>query len=346
MPTPLTYAVAARPAPCDQACAAGEPVRDWLGLLAGGGVREAWGALVEANPLPAVLGRICYADCERDCNRGGWDGALAIRECERVLGDHAIEQGWALPAPRSPEGGPRRVAVVGSGPCGLSAAYQLARAGHEVVLHEAHHALGGMLRRGISERRLPKAILDAEIGRILTLGVRAVPGSGVRRIEDALRGCDAVVWAAGASMCMAIVPGRTLWRQPVHTDRRVRRTATVSLGRGRRAARALIADFAGRDFAEAPAASVVGADELARWYYPAQPPILAKAAGSGLQAAVAEAGRCLTCGDCSGCGNCQAVCPFGAVLARDGVRFAIDPDACCGCHLCAPECPTGAIVRR
>jgi len=240
------------PAPCAEACPAGEDVRDWVLALRGGedALHAAWQTIVDTNPLPAVLGRICYAPCEDACWRARLDEPVSIRDLERQVGDRALTEGWALPDPRPSVG--RRVVIVGSGPCGLSAAYHLARSGHEVVLREAHSSAGGLLRRGISEARLPKAVLDAEIARILALGVQLETRRPVRRVQDAFSDADGVVWAAGASMCMALVESKTIWKQPVHASAglpsggvRRRRTATVSVGHGMRAAEALAAHLAG-----------------------------------------------------------------------------------------------------
>lgn len=253
--TPASPASGRRPLdpPCALACASHEPVREWL--FAGqhdgpAAARAAWELIVAANPLPACMGRICYANCEQACVLTAHGGPVTIRELEGRLGDLAIEQGWELPRPAASLG--TRVVVVGSGPCGISAAHQLARAGHDVTLVEAQARLGGMLRRGISEQRLPKAVLDAELDRLLALGVRVRTHAAVRRIEDVLDRADGVIWAAGASTCMAIVRGRTLWRQPIHTDARSRRTATLSIGRGARAAAALTAHLTGAEPPPAP----------------------------------------------------------------------------------------------
>jgi len=109
--------------PCNHACPAGEPIRGWLDHAAAGRHHEAWSLLVEANPFPAVHGRVCYHPCESACNRERLDGAIGIHAVERFLGDLALEQRWALPAPAAASA--HRVLVVGAGPSGLSAAYHL-----------------------------------------------------------------------------------------------------------------------------------------------------------------------------------------------------------------------------
>jgi NADPH-dependent glutamate synthase beta subunit-like oxidoreductase len=102
--------------PCNNACPAGEDIQGWLYLAEGGDYRRAWEALVANNPLPAIMGRVCYHPCETACNRAQVDEAVGIHAVERFLGDAAIEHGWPLPAPAADTG--KRVLVVGAGPSG------------------------------------------------------------------------------------------------------------------------------------------------------------------------------------------------------------------------------------
>ncbi|MEN3113548.1 NAD(P)-binding protein [Uliginosibacterium paludis] len=155
--------------PCNNACPAGEDTQGWLFHAESGDYETAWRHLTEANPMPAVMGRVCYHPCEGACNRGQLDSAVGINSVERFLGDEAIKQGWAFPKPAAETG--KRVMVVGAGPAGLSAAYQLRRMGHQVVIFEAGPVAGGMMRFGIPKYRLPREVLDAEVQRILDMGV-------------------------------------------------------------------------------------------------------------------------------------------------------------------------------
>jgi NADPH-dependent glutamate synthase beta subunit-like oxidoreductase len=187
-------------APCSHACPAGEDVQSWLYHAEEGDYETAWRALVETNPFPAVMGRVCYHPCETACNRGQLDEAVGINAVERFLGDEAIRRGWDLP-PAAPASG-RRVLVVGAGPSGLSAAYHLARLGHHVVVHDAGPRPGGMMRFGIPRYRLPREVLDAEVQRILDLGVELHLDSRVADLMATMRdgGFDAAFVAVGAHL--------------------------------------------------------------------------------------------------------------------------------------------------
>jgi NADPH-dependent glutamate synthase beta subunit-like oxidoreductase len=192
----LPHYVALKP-PCNHACPAGENIQAWLALAQAGDYHAAWQTLMADNPLPGTHGRVCYHPCETACNREALDVAVSIHAVERFLGDRAIAEGWSVPiAP----GSGRRVLVVGAGPSGLSAAYHLARLGHQVEIHEAGPVPGGMLHFGIPAYRLPRAGLLAEIARIEHMGVRIVLNHKVTDVlaERDTGRFDAVFIAVGA----------------------------------------------------------------------------------------------------------------------------------------------------
>jgi len=184
--------------PCNSACPAGENIQGWLNHAESGDYEAAWRLLTQDNPMPAVMGRVCYHPCETSCNRASLDSAVGINSVERFLGDEANRRGWKFAAPREQSG--KRVLVVGAGPSGLSAAYHLARLGHAVAIHDAGPVAGGMMRFGIPKYRLPRDVLEAEVQRILALGVDLQLNTKVADIRQAMRsgGFDAAFLAVGA----------------------------------------------------------------------------------------------------------------------------------------------------
>jgi len=184
--------------PCNHACPAGENIQGWLFHAESGDYEEAWRVLTDDNPMPAVMGRVCYHPCETSCNRAQLDTAVGINSVERFLGDEAIRRGWRFAVPESLSG--KRVLVVGAGPSGLSAAYHLARLEHAVTIHEAGPVAGGMMRFGIPKYRLPRDVLECEIQRILKLGVVLRLNAKVSNILETLKQgrFDAAFLAVGA----------------------------------------------------------------------------------------------------------------------------------------------------
>ncbi len=189
--------------PCNNACPAGENIQSWLYHAEEGNYHEAWQKLMEDNPLPAVMGRVCYHPCEDVCNRARLDTAVGINSVERFLGDQALELGWE-PGRVADDSG-KRVLVVGAGPSGLSAAYHLRRMGHAVTVREAGPMAGGMMRFGIPKYRLPRDVLDAEIQRIAGLGVAIELSTKVDDIEAAFgEGFNAIFIAVGAHLAKRV----------------------------------------------------------------------------------------------------------------------------------------------
>lgn len=184
--------------PCNAACPAGENIQGWLFHAESGDYEKAWRVLTQNNPLPAVMGRVCYHPCESSCNRAQMDEAVGINSVERFLGDEAIRQGWKFEKPTSGSG--KRVLIVGAGPSGLSAAYHLTMMGHEAEIYEAGPLAGGMMRFGIPKYRLPREVLDAEVSRIAELGVKIHLNSKVDSILETMKkgSFDAAFLAVGA----------------------------------------------------------------------------------------------------------------------------------------------------
>ncbi len=162
--------------PCRQACPIGIDIPAAFHQASKGNFDEALRIYLQENPLPGICGRVCYHPCESDCNRKDFDDPVNIRSFERFLSDHAqVDVRNEVPLHSKK----RKIAVIGSGPAGLSASYHLARSGYSVSLFEARREIGGMLRYGIPSYRLPRTILDREIERILSLGIETHPNTEI-----------------------------------------------------------------------------------------------------------------------------------------------------------------------
>jgi NADH-quinone oxidoreductase subunit F len=194
-------------APCQDACPAGTDAGRYVGLIGQGRYDEAYEVAAEVNPFPSVCGWICTAPCESVCRRGTLDEPIAIRRLKRF----ATEQGKLPPVAPPAKKRNQKVAIVGGGPAGMSAAYYLARLGYNVTVFEAMPVPGGMMAIGIPEYRLPRTALRAEIDRIVGLGVELKLDSAMGRdftLADLEAKYDAVFLATGASRSRKLgVPG-------------------------------------------------------------------------------------------------------------------------------------------
>jgi NADPH-dependent glutamate synthase beta subunit-like oxidoreductase/Pyruvate/2-oxoacid:ferredoxin oxidoreductase delta subunit len=193
--------------PCQASCPSGEDIRGYLSIVRGtekppAGVpwqEYAWRRLTEANPFPSVMGRVCPAPCESGCNRNEVEDFVGINSVEHFLGDWAIANKLKFKKPETSTG--KKVAVIGGGPAGLSCAYQLALMGHAVTIFDEREELGGMMRYGIPGFRTPRDMLDAEIQRILDLGVQTRLGVRVGSdvtLDAVQKEFDAVFMGLGA----------------------------------------------------------------------------------------------------------------------------------------------------
>ena len=192
--------------PCQGSCPSGEDIRGWLAIVRGQekpaeGVEMgeyAFRRSTDANPFPSMMGRVCPAPCQDGCNRNEVEDFVGINAVEQWIGDNALENGYQFAAGASTG---KKVAIIGGGPAGMAAAYQLRRKGHAVTIYEALSDLGGMMRFGIPNYRIPRDKLSSEIQRILDMGdvevkLNTKVGSDVA-VADIESSHDAVLWTIG-----------------------------------------------------------------------------------------------------------------------------------------------------
>ena len=206
-----------RTPPCQGSCPAGEDIRGWLDIVRGmekptGDMdwkEYAFRRSTNANPFPSIMGRVCPAPCEDGCNRNEVEDHVGINAVEQFIGDTALEAGYTFEAAGTDTG--KKVAIIGGGPAGLAAAYQLRRIGHACTIFDDHEELGGMMRYGIPGYRTPRNVLDGEIKRITDMGVDIRLNTRVGKdisMDDVENEFDAVLWALGAKAGRALpVPG-------------------------------------------------------------------------------------------------------------------------------------------
>ncbi len=186
-------------APCGEGCPAGEDVARYLRAVQRGRYEEGWRLIMQDNPFPSVMGRVCYHPCEAVCSRGSYDEPVAIHAVERFLGDYGLAHQLRPEVTGSPRR--ERIAIIGGGPAGLSAAYHLVRRGYGVTIFEAKPEAGGILRWGIPPYRLPGDILRREIARLESLGAEIRSATVVGRDVpwQGLEAYQAILLAPGLS---------------------------------------------------------------------------------------------------------------------------------------------------
>jgi len=195
-------------APCNAACPAGNDIVSFIQKINQGDVEGAWSLIQEENPFPGVCGRVCFHPCESKCNRGQFDEPIAIHALERFVADFASQRSKKVE--KISTQGKEKIAIIGSGPAGMSCAYHLARLHYPVTVFESQTLAGGMLRMGIPSYRLPKDVLDREISNITSLGVAVRTGVPIgEKIQvEALNDYQAVFIATGAHLSRGLkIPG-------------------------------------------------------------------------------------------------------------------------------------------
>lgn len=197
----------AKTPPCQGSCPSGEDIRGWLNIARG--IEKPTGDMdwkeyafrrsTDANPFPSTMGRVCPAPCQDGCNRNEVDDFVGINAVEQFIGDSALEAGLGFTAGEKESG--KKVAIIGGGPAGLSAAYQLRRMGHAATIFDNHTELGGMMRYGIPGYRMPRDVLDGEINRIISMGVDVKTETKIGTdisMDQLEKDFDAVLFALGA----------------------------------------------------------------------------------------------------------------------------------------------------
>jgi 2-oxoacid:acceptor oxidoreductase delta subunit (pyruvate/2-ketoisovalerate family) len=194
--------------PCSAACPAGNDIVGFIQNVMGGDFEGAWNLIKQENPFPGICGRVCFHPCESQCNRGNYDEPIAIHALERFVSDFASNPDQKVK--KVTRGKKEKVAVIGSGPAGMSCAYHLTKLHHDVTVFESSSRAGGMLRSGIPSYRLPKDVVDREISNIETLGVEirtGIPFGEGLRLDD-LKDYQAIFIATGAHRSRGLqIPG-------------------------------------------------------------------------------------------------------------------------------------------
>ncbi|MGD8546408.1 MAG: NAD(P)-binding protein [Thiohalophilus sp.] len=195
-----------RTPPCQGSCPSGEDIRGWLDIVRGienppegtDWQEYAFRRSTDANPFPSVMGRVCPAPCQDGCNRNEVEDYVGINAVEQFIGDTALANKYKFDAPTEEKG--KKVAVIGGGPAGLAAAFQLRRKGYGATVFDNHETLGGMMKYGIPGYRTPRDVLDGEINRIIEMGVDVKLNTWVGKdisVADLEKEYDAILWAVG-----------------------------------------------------------------------------------------------------------------------------------------------------
>ncbi len=359
--------------PCEMACPAGIRVRDYVALIAQGRFQEAISLIRKRMPLASACGRICYHPCEQECNRGLVEEPIGIMHLKRFASDYEFFHN-PQPPPPPLKTKKQRVAIIGAGPCGLTAAQDLAGEGYPVALFEALAFAGGTLRLAIARYRLPQALVDWDIEMVLSQDIELKTNTALGRDlslpELQQEGYGAILLATGADRSRKLSrPEAGIFAEG---DMAFGHMWTVeAVAAGHRAARTLSEHLAGGP--PAPAGPLREArrpaeeldSRVVRGQIRIRPrstmPLWQKSGealgvaeievGYSEEMAIAEARRCLCCGSaeidpetCISCLTCLRVCPYEVPVIDGQGLVRIREDRCQACGICVGECPVKAIA--
>lgn len=359
--------------PCQAACPAGVRARDYIALIAQGYYLDAIALIREQMPFPSACGRICQHPCETECNRRLLDDAVNIMHLKRFVSDYEFQTQPPLPKPL-PKTRTEKIAVIGAGPCGLTAAQDLAKSGCPVTVFEALPFVGGALRIALPRYRLPRELLDWDIQNILALGIElhtnTALGKDVSLSELRQDKYKSILFATGSDRSRRMTNIET--GLVAEGDLVSGTVWTVNaVGAGHKAAKIIDRYLTGKPILDSQPLSIARLEiseiekrikERQVNLYPPNPmPIwegektslgfLEMDLGYDEETALKEASRCLSCGaaeiikdKCPTCLTCLRLCPYQAPWLTTISLVEIRSHLCRSCGLCVGECPANAIA--
>jgi Pyruvate/2-oxoacid:ferredoxin oxidoreductase delta subunit len=350
----MTPRIQDKTSPCRVACPVGNPIAQVFDRMKRGHMDEALALLLRCNPLPGITGRLCYHPCQAQCLRKKLDSPVAVQALERYAADHGV-----VPRPERPAATGKSVAILGSGPAGLTCGFMLALNGVDVLILEPDIRPGGFLSR-VSTDRLDPGVLEREIDRLadvsglrIDTGVTTVDPTGFDRVmvdesaHDPNGECGAIIARLSAQLS-----GRQI-EVPINEEFSGFKPSQVAhaIGLGLRMAEVAAAELSIELLKkwENAGGPVIQKEDMRfdRFQEPGSVALVEKNRSLDREGAMAEAERCLSCGTCNLCQRCVISCPDACIdLDETGTRIVLDSRYCKGCGICAYECPRGVLTME